>query len=192
MRRVQRTVSVTCRDIRSPKTKKDLVHGVFFLYTGVMKKIKLTQGYVTFVDDEDFEELSKYKWYYKHQKGGGYATRNSLYVKGKSRTSIRMHRHLMETPSGFETDHENGNKLDNQRSNLRIVTKSQNQWNRKKQVGSSKHKGVYWNKKNQRWHVQLQMNGKKIWLGYYATEEEAAAAYQKGVMKFFGRFGRLS
>lgn len=154
-----------------------------------MKKIPLTQGYETLVDDTDYEELAKYSWYYKNSNGGGYAARNVFRANGK-RTTIRMQRQIMKTPKGFETDHINGDKLDNQRANLRIVTKSQNQWNRKKQAGSSKYKGVYWNKKNQRYHVQLQMNGKKVWLGYYATEEEAGEAYKEGVVKFFGAFGR--
>lgn len=156
-----------------------------------MKYIQLTQGKETMVDDEDYEELNKWQWFYKQHSGGGYAQRNSEYVKGKVRRTIRMHRQIMGTPNGFETDHINGDKLDNQRGNLRIVTKSQNQWNRKKQAGSSKYKGVYWNKNTKRWHVQLQMNGKKVWLGYYPTEHEAAAAYAAGVAKFFGSYGRL-
>jgi hypothetical protein len=163
------------------------VHGVFFLYTGTMKYIKLTQDKQTMVNDEDFEHLSKYKWYFKRQ---GYAVRNTEYIRGQARGCVWMHREIMNTPPGFETDHINGNKLDNRRSNLRIVTKSQNQWNRKKQSGSSKYKGVYWNKANRRWHVQLQMNKKKIWLGYYETETEARKAYEAGVGKFFGRYAR--
>lgn len=170
--------------------RKTLVYGVFFIYHGSMKKIILTQGFVTLVDDADYEYINQWKWFYKKTAHGGYAVRNSDYKKGKSRHSIWMHRVIMNTPDGFETDHINGDKLDNQRHNLRIVTKNQNQWNRQKQAGSSKHKGVYWNKKNERWHVQLQMNGKKIWLGYYATEEEAAQAYKVGVAKFFGKFAR--
>lgn len=155
-----------------------------------MKYIELTQGKRAKVDDEDFEELSKYKWYYKDAKGGGYAVRNSDYIKGQPRTTIRMQRQILGTPEGFETDHINGDKLDNRRSNLRIVTKSQNQWNRKKQKGSSQFKGVSLNKQTGKYHVSLQMNGKKIWLGYYASEVEAGKAYEDGIAKFFGKFGR--
>lgn len=155
-----------------------------------MKYIELTQGKRTKVDDEDYEYLSQWKWFYKKTSHGGYAVRNSDYKRGKPRHSVWMHRVIMKTPNGFETDHINGDKLDNRRMNLRIVTKSQNQWNRKKQAGSSKYKGIYWNKANQRWHVQLQMGGKKVWLGYYKTEEEAKKAYDEGVRRFFGNFGR--
>lgn len=151
----------------------------------------LTQNKKAKVSNEDFESLGKYRWYYKHQAGGGYAARNTPYSQGVPRKTIRMHRQIMDTPVGFETDHINGDKLDNRRENLRIVSKSQNQWNRKKQNGSSKYKGVYWNKTNQRWHVQLQVNKKKVWLGYYETEEEARKAYENGIKKFFGKFGRV-
>ena len=152
-----------------------------------MKYIELTQEYQATVDNEDFSYLNQWKWYYKQ----GYAARNIIAPDG-SRTIVRMHRLLLKTPIGMETDHINHNKLDNRRDNLRIVTKNQNQWNRKKQAGSSQYKGIYWNKQNKRWHVQLQVDGKKKWLGYYANEEDARLAYENGVSKYQGIFGRIS
>jgi len=68
-------------------------------------------------------------------------------------------------------DHKDGNKLNNCINNLRIVNNQQNCWNR------TKAKGFYWNKKNQKWHAQIKLNSKTIYLGCFNTEDEARAAY---------------
>lgn len=148
-----------------------------------MKIISLTKGKQTIVSDDDYEYLIRWKWYFKD----GYAATNMVSADRK-RSTIRMHRLLLRTPPGFDTDHINGDKLDNRRENLRVATRGQNQWNRKKQNGTSKYKGIYWNRQNCKWHVQLQVNKKKIWLGYYDNEEDAYAAYQDAAAKYHGMF----
>lgn len=52
-------------------------------------------------------------------------------------TTTYLHRHLMDTPSGYDTDHLNRDTLDNRRSNLRIATRQENQVNRGAAVNSS-------------------------------------------------------
>ena len=148
-----------------------------------MKYIQLTQGKQATVDDEDYEVLTQFKWYYKQ----GYACRNLTLPTGK-RCTQRMHQLVNNTRPGFLTDHINHDRLDNRRSNLRTVNSSQNMWNRSKQKSSSKYKGVYWNTQNQRWHVQIQVDGKGIWLGYYEDEEKAGAAYRKAALHYFGEY----
>lgn len=157
-----------------------------------MKYIKLTQNKKALVDDEDFEWLSVFTWHYKKQKGGGYAARNSIYIKGESRVTLRMHREIMKTPGGLETDHEDGNKLNNQRSNLRIATKPQNQWNRKKQAGASVYKGVYWQRDVGKWKAQLQFYGKKYYLGLFDNEIDAAKVRDAKAMELHGEFAVLN
>lgn len=149
-----------------------------------MKYIELTQGMRAIVDDKDFEELSKYKWYYKL-----YAVRNG-WVNGK-RTTIRMHRQIMGAKVGEEIDHKNGHRIDNRKANLRRVTRSQNMWNRRKQVSTAQHKGIYWNKQNKKWHVQIQVNKKQIYLGVYADEKTAAKIYRENAAKYFGEYARF-
>lgn len=103
------------------------------------KKIKLTQGKHAIVDDEDFERLSQYKWYYHHE---GYAVRNSK--ENMRRRLISMHRIINNTPDGKVTDHINGDKLDNRKSNLRSCTHAENARNSKlRSDSSSGMKGVY-------------------------------------------------
>jgi hypothetical protein len=73
-----------------------------------------------------------------------------------------------------EIDHINGDKTDNRISNLRSVTKQQNQHNRKTA------KGYCWSKNNKKWVSKIKLNNKTIHLGYYDNEEDARSAYLQG------------
>lgn len=90
-----------------------------------MKEIKLTKGQVAIVDDEDFEELNKYKWHATKHRNAFYARRANY---GKRPHQVYMHRQILE---GVKiVDHINLNSLDNRRSNLRSVNPSQSCLNR--------------------------------------------------------------
>lgn len=144
-----------------------------------MREIPLTQGRVTIVDDEDYKELSKHKWYYNQ----GYAVRQVREEK------LLMHREILGESVGIETDHIDGNRLNNTRANLRSCTHAQNQQNRHTAEGfSSKYRGVYRYTRDGRWTAQIQVNGKKINLRHHATEKDAALAYDRAARKYFGEF----
>lgn len=157
-----------------------------------MKEIKLTQGKVTLVDDEDFEWLSQWKWCIGND---GYAVR-AIRLNGKQKT-LFMHRVVMNTPSGMDTDHKDRNKLNNQRSNLRVCTRSQNLMNSKKRVnGHSKFKGVHvWTDgKSKYYKAQIHVGGKRIAKCFPFTPEgeiHAAKAYNELAKKHFGEFACL-
>lgn len=150
-----------------------------------MKEIPLSRGLVAIVDDEDFDWLNQWKWY-----AGNNGKARTMYairmaaVEGKRR-KFRMHREIMNPPDGMEVDHINHNGLDNRRSNLRIVTSSQNSRNtRKPRTGrTSKYKGVTYEKDRvghvARWRVGIRINGKHKWLGRFRTEVEAARAMMR-------------
>lgn len=149
-----------------------------------MKTIQLTRGKVSIVDDEDFKELSKYKWYFTTP---GYAARDTR-VDGK-RVCILMHRLLNETPIGMETDHINNDRLDNRRSNLRACTRSQNMANiRTPKSNTSGYRGVTWDKKAQKWMAQIMVNYKTIFLGYFDDPSKGAEAYKTASQKHFRNF----
>lgn len=149
------------------------------------KHISLGHGRYTTVDDEDYEFLSRWKWCYQ-PRGYGYAARSS----GRSKT-FHMHRVIMNAPKGLEVDHINGDGLDNRRSNLRLCTKAQNQYNqRPKCRGTSQFKGVSWKTTANRWVAQIQVNGRKLFLGYFQNETEAAQAYDQAARQLFGEFAR--
>lgn len=101
-----------------------------------MKEIELTKGKVSRVSDEDFEELNRRYWQYVN----GYAM--GQIGKDPNRKRVMMHRVIMDAPAGMEVDHLDGDKLNNQRSNLRIVTKQDNLRGRRKSWGNVKYKGV--------------------------------------------------
>ena len=155
-----------------------------------MKEIPLTQGKFALVDDEDFDRINQWKWCYRQ----GYAIRGVNLGKRKVKT-IQMHTLIIGTPKGMTTDHINGNKIDNRRSNLRICTQKQNTKNRqvsKKIVKSSTYKGVSWHKQNKKWQANIKVNYHHIYLGTFKTENEAARAYDTAATKHFGEFARLN
>lgn len=143
------------------------------------KEIKLTKNKVALIDDEDFEFLNQFKWYFNT----GYAMRRN------KKQTILMHRVINNTPDGMETDHINRKKLDNRRINLRSCTNQQNQMNSSKMINTtSKYKGVCWHINNKKWQVNIQNK----YLGYFKSELEAAKAYDKAAKELFGEFARLN
>ena len=158
-----------------------------------MKEIQLTKGYVALVDEEDFERVNLFKWYY----GQGYAlrkpSRNSglrYKIASKPQSPYRqMHRLLLETLQ--EVDHINGNCLDNRKENLRIVTRQQNSFNRVGRKGKEL-KGVCWHKQRKKWRAYLVFNGKQLHLGLLDKPEHAAVKYNEAAEKLFGKFARLN
>jgi len=141
-----------------------------------MKVIKLTQGKFAIVDDEDFEFLNQWKWYFDNR---GYAVR-----KPKSGL-IQMHILINKTPKGLFTDHINRNPLDNRRINLRTVTKQQNQANHKIFVtNTSGISGVRWNKIKKRWTAVISYFDKTIWLGQYKELQTAILAREQAERKY--------
>lgn len=155
-----------------------------------MKEIKLTQGKVALVDDADYEELSKHNWCANKGRITFYAGRG-VKIKGKHVT-IPMHRVIMKTPKGMDTDHIDGNGLNNQRENLRICTHAENSINRGKcKSNTSGYKGVSWHGGGKKWLSKIRVKRKQINLGIFLTKEEAYKAYCEGAKKYHGEFSNV-
>jgi len=146
------------------------------------------------VDEPDYHKVAPYKW---HMLGGRYAVAK---VGGKT---ILMHRLIMGDLPGTAYDHRNGFGLDNRQSNLRKATQKENMRNcRKRQfhgkpdkITSSKYKGVSWRKDRHRWQAYIgspSAESSRQSLGCYATEEEAATAYNAAAIVRFGEFAKLN
>ena len=142
-----------------------------------MKLIPLTQGRHAIVDDEDYDWLMTWKWFAKNNKGRFYAATND-YNPGRRQRVVSMHRMLLVYPCVNVVDHINGDSLDNQKENLRIVTNRQN-CNNRKSLGTSNYPGVSWNTKNRRWYAFIQLEGKQVFLGSFKDELKAYLAYCK-------------
>ena len=154
-----------------------------------MKIIKASNGQDIQVDDEYFEHLSQFTW----SINSGYA----MSGMGKGRGSFTyMHKWIAEK-EGLDTstyvDHKDRNKLNNQASNLRPATSSQNAANRSKRSGcSSSYKGVTYDRATSKWFAQLWVNKKYVLKQRFATEIEAAKAYDKAAFEYFGEFATLN
>ncbi len=146
-----------------------------------MKEIQLTQGKVAQVDDEDFEELNQFKWFARKSRNTYYAGRNSAYVAGKKRKTINMHCVIMGELKELQTDHADGNGLNNQKDNLRFVTSRQNKQNRKNQIRTSQYPGVCWENRRKHWYAQIVIKGIQKYLGSFTSEKEAFEAYREAV-----------
>ena len=152
-----------------------------------MKKIKLTKGYEAIVDDKDFDFLNQWKWYFAH----GYAVRTQNNYPNKP-FQVRMHRIILGTPEGMDSDHINRDRLDNRRSNLRICNRSQNISNTFLRSNKSGYKGVSWKKSNNKWVAQITVFGKTLHLGIYSDPKEAAKVYNQAAQKHHGEFAVLN
>ncbi|WP_060210534.1 HNH endonuclease [Sporosarcina koreensis] len=145
------------------------------------KEIPLTKGKVAIVDDADYEELSKYSWYYEDH---GYACRRKTFGYYESR-KVYMHREIMKEAEDKVVDHINRDGLDNRRANLRIVSQSLNLFNSGVRVNNtSGFKGV--SRSGERWRSRIYVDGKEKSLGVFDCKIEAALAYNESAKKLYG------
>lgn len=149
------------------------------------KLIPLTRGKFAIVDGEDYECMIRLKW---HVTTNGYA-RGQL-----DGHFVLMPRLILNAQVGEECGHIDGNRLNNVRSNLRIVTRSQNQGNRFKQKSptSSQYKGVYWHVERKKWYAMIYQDGINYYLGRFVDEIDAARAYDSAAIMRFGEYARLN
>lgn len=153
-----------------------------------VKEIPLTKGKIALVDDADYEWLMQWKW---HVTTNGYAVRRER-GKGKPAPFVIMHRALIGTAPGMDTDHIDGNKPNNQRNNLRMVTRSQNNANiRRAKNSTSGFKGVSFSKSRNKWSASISLNRKYFWLGYFNVAEDAYEAYCRKAKELFGEYARF-
>ncbi len=153
-----------------------------------MKKIKLNNGQYVLIDDEYYEELTKYKWYLNKL---GYATTGIWCKENKKTKQVLLHKIIMNTPKGYCVDHINGNKLDNRRLNLRLATIAENVRNQKRNKSSiSGYKGVQTNYScpNRPYEAAITFCRKQIHILRSADKEECAWVYDQVAMQLFGEF----
>jgi hypothetical protein len=156
-------------------------------------EIDLGKGHVAVIDDEDADLVAGFKWYPM------LIVRKYLYAAGwkempPGRFFVLLHRLIANAQPGQIVDHIDRDPMNCRKGNLRIVTAHQNCWNAgpKGKGRTSKYKGVFFDKWAQRFVAQLMFNGKRIKIGYYKNEDDAARAYNAKAVELFGSFAYLN
>lgn len=153
-----------------------------------MSKFLKASGKLVTVDDADYERLSQFRW----EMHNGYVCRRTSRDSGQKH--IRMHREIMGLPEREgEVDHADGDPLNNQRSNLRICTRSQNARNRQPNKGTvSGYKGVALQTRGKKWVSKIQADGRISYLGLFDDARDAAEAYDRAAVELHGEFARTN
>lgn len=152
-------------------------------------QVVLTSGSVALIDDADMDLVGAHRWYELRGHNGKRYARTCC-----GNRSIYMHRLITGTPPGAETDHRNGDGLDNRRANLRVATSSQNKANKVKPTRpdgrptSSRFKGVSWDRTRGLWQAKITVDRHCRNLGRYDDEADAARAYDLAAVLAWGEF----
>lgn len=158
-----------------------------------MRIIKMANNLSALVDDQDYLIITShpFAWCASYKHNNVYA--RSTIIVGNRRLKISMHRMILGlNDRSVIVDHIDGNGLNNQRYNLRICTPSQNQQNRKFVCGQSKFKGVTKTRNGQRWKASILINHKRVRIGSFISEVDAAKAYDLVAKQHFGEFAKLN
>ena len=159
---------------------------------GCIAYVSLSRGMTSVIDLADIDKVAAWNWYATKSKIGGltYAARNQM-NNGKL-AIVLMHRIIAETPDGMETDHIDGDGLNNRNKNLRHASKSQNMHNSKKpHNNTSGFKGVHWHNGKRKWQANIKVNNKRQYLGQFDDIGLAVMAYSMASKKLHLDFSRL-
>lgn len=138
------------------------------------------------VDEADAELVSGYRWYPKPGRG------NTFYaIAFPDGRAMYMHRLLIANAGEMMVDHVDHDGLNNRRCNLRLTTHRQNLQNRKRK-GASAYIGVSWDRPANKWRADIGMHGKVVHLGRFATEIDAARAYDRAAIEHCGESASLN
>lgn len=158
----------------------------------MIMRIKVTNG--TFIIDESsYKKIQPYKWYIAKSKTASGKARIQIIAPAIFKTDpsvVQLSRLITDAKKGLVVDHINGDVLDNRLCNLRICTQRENTKNRtprqKKKNGTSIYRGVR-NVKN-RWLAYITVNFNSIFLGEFASEIDAAYAYDFAARIVYGSY----
>ena len=135
------------------------------------------------VDNNKLEELKKYRWFVN---GKGYVICN-ITVNGKQK-KMKLHRFIINAPDHSIVDHKDKNKLNNQLSNLRIVSSVEsNQNNVKRKDNTSGVTGVIWERKKKMWRAFIYINSKRKHILITKDKERAICARLKAELEYYGK-----
>jgi hypothetical protein len=152
-------------------------------------RVPLTRGAFALIDAADADAVLGYSW---HLHSSGYAARPRRVADGPGSPAIYMHRSILNAPPRMPVRRRPGaSRLDNRRATLRLATPSQSRAGYGlRRDNASGYRGVTWAKKRGCWQAQVQVTGKRHFLGYFTVKEDAARAYDDAAVEAFGEFAQ--
>lgn len=139
-----------------------------------MAFIQLTKGLETLIDDESFDELNRFNWYASGPIG---FERPARRLKEEGRKLIYIYHQILGVKpwllAGVNVDHINRDPLDNRRSNLRLVSRSENMQNR-----AISSKGISVDRTHGTYKAYIGHGVERVNVGTFQSYEEAEEARQ--------------
>jgi hypothetical protein len=156
-------------------------------------ELQLPCGRVALIDDADAPLLAHRRWVSHTNATKTRSNGSKLYVVSYAGgRMVRLHRLLMDAPHGVLVDHVNGDGLDNRRRNLRLTDHSGNRANAAACGGRSRFRGVTWDAQRGKWMARLEVDGRRLYLGRFDSELEAAEAWDATALECWGDMARLN
>ncbi|MDD4804522.1 MAG: HNH endonuclease [Candidatus Pacebacteria bacterium] len=154
-----------------------------YAYILIYDKYGNTKDDYILIDLDDVDRCSKHKW---SEKSEGYIQTD---ISGKK---MSLHQFIMNNPK-TRIDHINGDRKDNRKCNLRIVTNQENIFNCRLTSNTiSKRRGITWDSKNKGWRARIGINYKSIYLGTFENKLDAIKARENAEIKYFGQYRRIN
>lgn len=156
-----------------------------------MKTIRLTQGFVALVDDEDYQRVMEAgRWHVRHTPDGRSYAKRTIANSDRTFTTVLLHTFL----TGWAcVDHRNGDGLDNRRANLRSADSGENARNaRRRSDNTSGFKGVHHRRATGRWQAYINQGGRRRHLGIFDNPESAALAYDAAARELHREFAAVN
>lgn len=150
-----------------------------------MKTLKLPSGHEVFLDDDDFDRVSQYRW--RHQRCANCSYAVSV-IDGHR---VLMHRFILGFPSSH-IDHSDRNGLNNTRGNLRLASPSQNAMNRHRRLDAKNPARGVAEKRRGKFTASIAVDGKIEYLGTFDNPVSAALAYDSAAISKHGEFASLN
>ena len=173
----------SCGCVRKEKTKERMKKfNTYDLETYEYGVGYTTKGEEFYFDKEDYQKIKEYTWYLDKD---GYV----ITYEANTGKQIKFHRLIMNCTEGMYIDHRFHKVNDNRKSQLREVTRSQNNMNRGiRKDNASSVTGVSWHKARNKWRAYITINGKTKHLGYFINKEDAIQSRLEAEIKYFGEF----
>jgi hypothetical protein len=158
-------------------------------YSGIIVNSRVFGEKIVLIDNEDINRIKCLSsvWVNDYRGIGKFYSFSSMFGYGCDNSKISLHRYIMSFPIGSQIDHINNNGLDNRKENLRIVDNLTNNLNKSFTPRKiNKHKGVYWIKDKGKYRVNITINSKTIYLGYYKCPIEASMVFDNFIKNYYG------